>query len=121
MSDNRTTKTYNKNEIISLVPDRGAHPASIAVDPSGRYAYILNVLARTVSQYTIGSNGVLMAMTPVSVSTGSNPYAITVDPSGRYAYVLSVYARAVSQYTIGPNGVLTEMSPVAVSAGGRPH
>src|SRR2546427_361450 len=37
----------------------GTIPASVTVDPSGRYAYVANDSSANVSQYTIGANGAL--------------------------------------------------------------
>ncbi len=55
----------------------GYRPYSIAVDPSGKYAYIANYgynsINSTVSQYTIGTNGDLTPMSPATVSAGLHP------------------------------------------------
>jgi len=55
-------------------------PTSIAVDPSGKYAYVGNGgVTNVVSQYTIGANGTLAPMNPATVATGISPvFVITV-------------------------------------------
>lgn len=58
----------------------------MAVDPTGRYAYVANHGASNVSQYTIGASGGLSPMTTATVATGAEPCSITVDGSGSYAY-----------------------------------
>ena len=55
----------------------GQAPTSVAVDPSGAYAYVSNSFDATVSQYTIGSDGRLITMTPPAVATGGGPNSIT--------------------------------------------
>jgi DNA-binding beta-propeller fold protein YncE len=94
----------------------GIGPVSVTVDPSGKYAYVVNhntaLAIGTISQYTIGTTGMLKAMAPATVTTGINPTSITVDPSGRYAYVANFHDTTVSQYTIGPTGAL---SPIATA------
>ncbi len=100
-------------------------PESIVVDPSSRYVYVANYGDNTVSEYTIGGNGALTAMTPVTVAAGQQPISIAVDPSGPNVYVANYSSLAtagtVSEYTIGTGGVLTPnaLSPI-VSAGANP-
>ena len=76
------------------------------------YAYAANQYDDTISQYTIGSDGTLTAMTTATVTTGDTPEWITTDPSGKYVYVVVAHPTPgrVYQYTIGSDGVLTPMS-----------
>ena len=72
----------------------GPNPATIVVDPTGHFAYTGNFGANaktppvgpsTISQYTIQSDGSLMAMTGAAATapTGSGPVAIAIDPSAQ--------------------------------------
>ena len=68
-------------------------PQSIAVDPSGNFAYVLNgggSADGSVSMYTINpTTGALASIGP-PVSTngyGVYPGSITVDPSGKFAFL----------------------------------
>jgi 6-phosphogluconolactonase (cycloisomerase 2 family) len=105
----------------AMTPDTvatGGYPSSIAIDPTGKYAYVANgeggINPGTVSQYTIGADGALTAMTPATIATGVQPSSITVDLTGKYAYVTSQHEANVSQYSIGANGALTAIgTPVA--------
>jgi YVTN family beta-propeller protein len=72
-----------------------ADPQSIAVDPSGKFAYVLNgggSVAAYVSMYTINATtGALTSIGP-PVSTdgfGLYPGVITADPSGKFAYAIN--------------------------------
>ena len=97
----------------------GTGPQSLAVDPSGKYAYAANSGSNNVSQYTIAANG---ALTPTStIAARTNPVALTVDPSGVFVYVANLGSADVSQYAIGLNGILTLMATPAVAAGTSPR
>jgi len=74
----------------------GADPQSIAVDPSGQFAYVLNGGSGDgdayVSMYTINpTTGALTSIgAPVSTDGfGVYPGSITVDPYGKFAYAIN--------------------------------
>jgi 6-phosphogluconolactonase (cycloisomerase 2 family) len=108
----------------------GVNPASVTVrPPNGNYAYVTNYNAGvsggapgpgSISQYTVGTDGTLTAMTPATVASGSEPNSVIVDPSGKYAYVANSNDNTVSQYIIGTGGALTPLLPATVAAGARP-
>ncbi len=105
---------------ISMGPGPGIYyPLSIAVHPSGKWAYIAINQRSSVNQYTIGSDGSLSPMTPASVPAGTYPTTVTVDPSGKYAYLSNGRDNTVSQYTIDQaTGALSPMTPPTVAAAG---
>lgn len=65
----------------------GANPIGVAIDPTGHFMYVANVLSNTVSGYQIASNGSLTTIPGSPFATGSGPGWVTVDPTGRYVYV----------------------------------
>jgi len=91
----------------------GTVPASVAVDPSGKFAYVANQTSNDVSAYTInattGALTRILCVVGVGVScnfngdflAGTVPASVTVDPSGKFAYVANFSANDVSAYTIG--------------------
>jgi 6-phosphogluconolactonase (cycloisomerase 2 family)/uncharacterized protein YjdB len=99
----------------------GAWPNDVVVDPSGRFVYVVNsntnASGNSISQYTIGANGLLTPMSPATVSTGTQPWSITIDAAGRNAYVPNRNngnVGTVSHYTIdATTGALTLAVPVA--------
>jgi 6-phosphogluconolactonase (cycloisomerase 2 family) len=103
----------------------GTNPISVTV--SGSYVYVVNHNYNTnnadgsVSEYSIGANGVNGVLTGIgTVGTGVEPSSITVDPTGSYAYVANQGDGTVSQYTIS-SGVLTANATAAtVTVGGQP-
>ncbi len=91
----------------------GAGPTSVAVDPSGLYAYAADAGSfNFVSQYTIGANGGLAPMAIPTVAAGTNPYAITTDPTGQYVLVADINSNDVAQFGVGPGGALIGMGSI---------
>ena len=69
----------------------GGGGVSIAIDPSGKFAYIANGSFNNVSAYTI--NAKIGALKPIPGSpystghrTNSVAYSVTVDPTGKFVY-----------------------------------
>lgn len=94
----------------------------LAVDASGRFAYVANLMSNasdlaTISMFTINSGtGVLTPTTPPTVPTGFFPQGIGIDPLGRFVYTANSDDNSVSMFTINAGtGVLTPTTPAAVS------
>ncbi|MBT3205683.1 MAG: beta-propeller fold lactonase family protein [Gammaproteobacteria bacterium] len=100
--------------------DTGDGPIAITLDPSESYAYVTNFIDDNISQYGIGTDGVLTAMTPATVAAGELPQSVSIDPWGNYAYVANRVSDNISQYNIGANGALTAMAPAVVATGDAP-
>ncbi len=106
----------------------GAGANFVAVDPSGKYAYVANLNGNSISQFNIdASTGALTPMSPATITT-TNPRSIAIDPNGPYVYVANGVSTAntttgetVSQYTIGSTGSLVPMTPATVTAGVGPN
>jgi 6-phosphogluconolactonase len=98
----------------------GADPASVAVDPSGKFAYVANSGSNDVSMYAI--NATTGASTSIgTIAAGTDPVSIAVDPSGKFAYVVNEnYGSAgdVSMYAINAaTGALTSIGTIAAGRG----
>jgi len=99
----------------------GAAASAIAIDPSGRFAFVANFQANNVSAFKIDqSTGALL---PIAAYTaGSNPDAVTVDPLGKFVYVANLSSNDVSGFAINQaTGALTPItgSPFATGSGPR--
>jgi 6-phosphogluconolactonase (cycloisomerase 2 family) len=95
------------------------YPWSIAVHPTGKWAYVSINQRQIINQYTVGADGALSPMTPPSVVGGFSPDTVAVDPSGKYAYLANGRGNNVSQYTIDQTtGALSPMTPPTAPAGG---
>ena len=87
----------------------------------GRYAYVANQTANTISAYAI--NAASGALTPIAGSpfaaTGTTPVAVTVDPNGAYLYVANNASNDVSVYSIDDaTGALTAVGEPVGSGNG---
>ena len=86
----------------------GNSPTSVAVDPSSKFAYVVNRQDNTISMYTIDpSSGNLTPNSPATIATGAQPWRIIIDPSGKFVYVTNQGSASLSIYTLNSNGTLT--------------
>ncbi|MBC7700937.1 beta-propeller fold lactonase family protein [Aquabacterium sp.] len=96
-----------------------AHPNSIAVAPSGSYAYVSNETGDSVRVFSISSTGML-AFVQSSSASGSTPTGVAVEPNGRYAYVSQRSTNNLGAYSIGSGGAglgrLTLISNASIPA-----
>jgi 6-phosphogluconolactonase (cycloisomerase 2 family) len=100
----------------------GVGPQSIAVDPTGKFAYVasqgcLDAFPGTVSMYTIDSTSGALTSIGAVKSGDFNALSVAVDPSGKFAYVANdggeTTPGSVSMYTINPtSGLLTSIGTV---------
>ncbi len=88
-----------------------------AVDPTGRYLYVLDGGAGLVNSYSIDTTntptkGNLSATSTPTVATGSGAQGIVVDPPGRFVYVTNNGDNTISGYSIGADGSLTALASI---------
>jgi 6-phosphogluconolactonase (cycloisomerase 2 family) len=97
----------------------------VAVDPSGRFAYVVNIFPGNISAYAIDAATGALSRVGAAVAAGFNPNAIAIDPSGRFAYVANFEGDFVSNvfaYTIDAGtGALSEVAGSPYPAGSDPH
>ena len=80
------------------------------VDPSGRFAYMVNRSSNTILPYTINqTTGALTAGT--TLATGIDPDYVTIHPSGKFVYASNTSSNNISVYKI-VDGALTAGTPV---------
>jgi 6-phosphogluconolactonase len=117
----------------------GTVPKSIAVDPSGKFAYVVNeclnspfpcVVNGAVSAYTINRTTGALTLVPGSpFAAGAITFSVTVDPSGKFVYVVNVCTSltagcvgngTISAYSIdSTTGALTPVLGSPFAAGGN--
>jgi 6-phosphogluconolactonase (cycloisomerase 2 family) len=117
--DNRQMNAYavGSSGRLSLLGSVNGTTAgySLALHPSLSVLYAADYGAASVSQYTLGSDGLPVAMSPRSLAAGYNPRAVAVTPDGQYVYVINEAGDSISQYKAGSNGALTALSPATVT------
>jgi 6-phosphogluconolactonase len=100
--------------------------SSVALDPSGKFAYAADGGAfpagtyggsSAVSMYTVDSTS--GALTSIGlVAAGNNPDSMAVDPAGKFAYATNFGSNDVSMYTIdATTGALASMGTIAAGIG----
>ncbi len=102
---------------LALVPGSpfaaGYQAVSVAVDPTGKFVYVLNSVnypASGISAFSIDSmTGALTPVAGVIAKAGANPINITVDPRGAFVYV----ACADGVWAFAIDGATGALSPVA--------
>jgi urocanate hydratase len=104
----------------------GTLPFGIGIEPSNKYLYATNNDDTggqgTISEYSIGANGVLTALNPAKIVADANSPGldkIAFDPTGKYAYVTNSTLNLVEEFQIGSNGQLTKFGTVAAGAYAR--
>jgi 6-phosphogluconolactonase len=93
----------------------GQYPVSLAVDPQGVFAFVLN--AATIRAYTIDAKTGALTQTSCNAAgtdcnAGTAPASIVVDPSGSFVYVPTNQGE-ISEYQINrTSGALTLIGSV---------
>jgi DNA-binding beta-propeller fold protein YncE len=101
----------------------GVAPISVAVDPTGKFAYVANAFPYdNVSAFRIGVDGALTPVPGSPFAAGAEPDSVTVDPTGKFAYVanlgpLTTHNGSVSAYRIGATGALKPVPGSPFTAG----
>jgi YVTN family beta-propeller protein len=100
----------NSNTATFTITAGGVSPQSIAVDRTGKFAYVANEgcgdsTFGNVSMYTIDSStGALASIGPPVASNDEGGHSVTVDPFGKFAYVANWgegdTAGSISAYSI---------------------
>lgn len=103
----------------------GSSPFPVTVDPSGKFAYVVNNGSNDISAYAINaSSGALVRVNcgggagcnGANFAAATNPYGIAIDPTGRFVYITNTNTDSVSIYTINTsNGALTTISTGVVA------
>ena len=91
-------------------------PLSVAVDPSGKFAYVPNgdgAEPSNIAVYTIdATTGALTSIG--TIAAGTSPGSVVVDPAGKFVYVANPGSNDVSMYTMNATtGTLTSIGTIA--------
>lgn len=92
----------------------GTFPEGIAVDATGKFAYVANWISNDVTSYTItpGTGGLVPASRTL-VGAGCAPQELTLDPSSTHLFVSCPGLSAIVEFSIdAATGALMPMTPV---------
>ena len=96
----------------------GNGPTEIAVDPTSKFAYVVNRQDNTLSMYTVdpGTGNLTLntarANPTGTIATGDEPFRARFDPSGKFLYVANENNPA-SIYTVNNDGTLNAVGSTA--------
>ncbi|HLI76642.1 MAG TPA: beta-propeller fold lactonase family protein [Acidobacteriaceae bacterium] len=119
-SVNSTTGVLTLNTSFAVTAGDG--PTSLAVDPSSKYAYVVNRLDGTVSMYTINQTTGQLALNATAanpsgtVRAGALPFRINFDRTGRLVYVTNEDSPE-AVFTVNNDGTLTSAGTTGVAGG----
>jgi 6-phosphogluconolactonase len=97
----------------------GQFPYSVAVDFTGRFAYVANYGSGTVSAFRINStSGALTAVKGSPFLAGTSPISVVVEPWNQFLYVANTASNNISAYAIQSDGSLKPVlgSPFSTGA-----
>ena len=97
----------------------GATPRGIALDPSGKFAFVPNEGDLNVTAFSVNSTTGALTLAG-NADTGNGPSAVTLDSSGKFLHVTNYWDGNVSTYKIdATTGALTPIagSPFAAEDG----
>lgn len=89
----------------------------VAITPDGRYAYVTNPGAASISEFRIQGNGGLRLINAIA-ALSFDPRDEGITPDGRYLYVLNNTGGSVNGYGINRDGSLYQAS--TTGQGGLP-
>ena len=100
----------------------GDHPSALALDPAGRFAYVVNAdVGDNVVVHRTRFDGSLDPGLPVRrYQAGLQPVSIAMAPSGQHLYVANAGARSVSAFAIAFDGALEPRTGGATAPDGTP-
>ena len=108
----------NLTPLTSIVS--GVTAQMVAVDTTHSFVYVTNAGSKTVSEYSINSDGTLTSIGFVTGLFGGQPFGITVNPQGGFLYVADSTAGLLYSFAIASNGVLTQVGHAINSNGSAP-
>lgn len=86
-------------------------PTDVATSPSGQFLYVLNSSTDNISEYSIGSGGVLTLLTNSPVATsGTGPIFLTFDSTGTFLFVGNQGSNTINGFSVGSDGTLASTS-----------
>ncbi|VAW92690.1 hypothetical protein MNBD_GAMMA20-1934, partial [hydrothermal vent metagenome] len=108
-SDNISVYRY-RNNVTPLIFESVRHgspyaagkaPVALAVDPTGRYAYVANTGSNDISAYRIHhQTGALSALPGSPFKAGRHPLALAIHPGGRFLYAINRDSADLTLYHI---------------------
>jgi 6-phosphogluconolactonase len=102
---------------VDSKPTAGFNPESVAIDPTGRFAYAGAVGGNSaISEYSLASNGALTSIGSVTFPSQVGTQSLTFDRTGHILYVAEIFANTLAAYGLNTDGTLTLVTSVVTGA-----
>jgi 6-phosphogluconolactonase (cycloisomerase 2 family) len=90
----------------------------LAAPLRAEFVYVSNAFDKTVSGYSVGSDGNLTPVPDSPFATGADPSSVAFYPAGNFLYVANEAGKSVSGYSVSSTGALTPVpgSPFTVGS-----
>jgi DNA-binding beta-propeller fold protein YncE len=108
-----------RTAVLALIV-AGALAAAGAPAQAAPFAYVTNLGSDNVSQFAVGSGGLLAPLVPPTVAAGDRPTGIAISPDAKSVYA-TAFGDGVSEYDVGAGGGLSPKNPPSVPAGNLPR
>ncbi len=95
----------------------GQWPYSLAIDPTGHFAYVANAGSGDVYSFHIDSQTGALVQIGLPVPAGTRPLSVVVDPWGQYVYTANTGSSDVSAFSINFDGSLSSVAGSPFAAG----
>lgn len=81
--------------------------------------YVANGSSRTITAFTVGSNGGLSPVAGSPFDVGIAPVGVAISPDAEHLYVTNLESNTISAFSVAPDGGLSSVqgSPFATGAG----
>jgi 6-phosphogluconolactonase (cycloisomerase 2 family) len=93
-------------------------PTAVTIDPSGRFAYLIDKAASEIQVLSIDSATGALKAGAKPMAVGEGPSELTIDATSKYGYVVS--NAGISPFVIGDDGSL-KSSGTPIGAATDPH
>lgn len=101
-----------------ITTDKGALPYAIDVHPNGKFAYVNNFVAGSISSYRIDQTTGALQLLGKPLTIGINPYPIKVHPNGRFLYSSTWGGNDIRVFAIDDvSGQITELKALTTVTG----
>jgi DNA-binding beta-propeller fold protein YncE len=98
-----------RTAVLALIV-AGALAAAGAPAQAAPFAYVTNLGSDNVSQFEVGSGGLLAPLVPPTVAAGDRPTGIAISPDAKSVYA-TAFGDGVSEYDVGAGGGLSPKNP----------
>ena len=103
----------------TVPPTSGAEAQFVAIERTGRFAYIADGVSGVSVYFIDPSSGTLTLLSASPVASGNHPTRIALTPDSKYLYVANQGDGTVAQFALSSNGSMVSLG-ANVASGNQP-